>query len=153
MSDMTARGRGSTGRDGLTKKGKGQGKPSQFKQPKLAVHGPLYNPPAITETTRDVGGFTDSPQHSLRVATQEVQEATFRTQAISEDEVLVDEGETSLADDLLHDGQGQDGRRSNISSPELHEYGVWGTRPALDKDSLTHQEIGELYTESLVWNH
>jgi hypothetical protein len=68
--------------------------------------------------------------------------------------VLTDEGETSLAEDLLHDGQGQDGRRSNISSPELHEYGVWGTRPALDKDSLTHQKkLVRLYTESLVWNH
>ncbi len=98
MSDMTARGRGSTGRGGLTKKGKEQGKPSQFKQPRLAVevHGPLYNPPAITETTSDVDGFTDSPQHSLRVETQEVQETTFRTQAISEDEVLVDDVKTLM---------------------------------------------------------
>ncbi len=86
----------STGRGGGTKKGKGKGKPSQFKQPRLAVevHGPLYNPPAITETTSNFDGLTDSPQHSLRVETQEVQEDTFRTQAIYEYEMLVDEGET-----------------------------------------------------------
>ncbi len=52
----------------------------------------------------------NSLQHSLRLETQEVQEDTFRTQAIYEDEMLVDEGETrqGQAEDLLHDGQGQD---------------------------------------------
>lgn len=146
MSDMTARGRGSARIGGGTKKGRGKGKPSQFNPPRLAeeVHGPLHNPQAITETTSNIDGSTDSPQHSLRVETLGVQEATFRTQAIYEDEMLVHEGDTRQAEDLLHDGQGQDGRRSNISSPEPHEYGVWGTRPALDKDSLTHQKISEI---------
>ncbi len=110
----------------------------------LGVHGPLYNPEAITETTSNFDGPADSPQHSLRVENQGLQEATITTQAIPEDEMLVDEGETRQAEDLFHDGQGQDGRRSNISSPEPHEHGVWGTRPALDKDSLTHQKIDEI---------
>jgi hypothetical protein len=70
----------------------------------VEVHGPLHNPEAIREATSNVDGSADSPQHSLKVETQEVQEATSRTQAISEDEMLVDEGETSQAEDLLHDG-------------------------------------------------
>ena len=28
-----------------------------------------------------------------------------------------------------------------VSSPTPHEHGVWGSRPALDKESLTHEQI------------
>ncbi len=56
------------------------------------------------------------------------------------------ESEGSQNEEDLDDGQSIDD--SGVSSPAPHEYGIWGTRPLLDKDNMTHQNISEIVQQT-----
>jgi hypothetical protein len=91
----------------------------------------LHNPDKHTD---QLLGFSTQP-----IPTLDNIDDTSKEQAESE-------SEESQNEEDLDDGQSSDD--SGISSPAPHEYGIWGTRPLLDKDNMTHQNISEIVQQT-----
>jgi hypothetical protein len=80
---------------------------------------------------------------------------SFTTQAIKEttdSETSDSEGEDQVGSELVESPQVEDieGEEKDkaFESPPPNEGGIWGTRPLLDKDNMTHQKISEIVQQT-----
>jgi hypothetical protein len=161
-------GKGSRGRGRGEGRGKGvtqgQGKDRNFKTPRLsnqlAQEDIIFQDiPQRTGIDSDIGSeeVADSSPPMLPLPPPPVEDNETKQEANlqeSDREALETEGDIG-GDGVMYtedkgdnEQYGETGRTSLRNSPTPNENGIWGTRPLLDKDKMTYQNISEIVQQT-----